>query len=196
MEKFTVHTGTAVPLRRSNVDTDQIIPTRFVPYFSRTGFTNALFADWRAEPEFVLNLPEHGGATILVAGSDFGTGSSRESAVWALQAAGFRVLLAPRYGDIFRANALAKGLLAAVVPAAAVERLWALIAADPAVPVTVDLERVEVRCADLVQPFVLDEDARRRLLTGRDEIAATLEHEADIAAYERRRRPTLPTTRA
>ncbi len=195
MQPFTVHTGTALPLRRTDVDTDQIIPTRFVPYFSRTGYTNALFADWRDDPAFVLNLPQYGGATILVAGNDFGTGSSRESAVWALQAAGFRVVLAPRFGDIFRGSSLMKGLLTVVVPEPVVERLWELIENDPALAITVDLERREVRGADIVQPFALDDDVRERLLTGRDPIAVTLQYEADIAAYELTRRPALPTTR-
>jgi 3-isopropylmalate/(R)-2-methylmalate dehydratase small subunit len=195
VQEFTVHTGSAMPLRRTDVDTDQIIPTRFVPYFSRTGYTNALFADWRDDPSFVLNLPQYGGATILVAGNDFGTGSSRESAVWALQGAGFRAVLAPRFGDIFRLSSLMKGLLTVVVPADVVERLWELIEDDPALPITVDLERLEVRFADTVQAFTLDEDVRARLLTGRDPIAVTLQYEADIAAYERTRRPTLPTTR-
>ncbi len=195
MQPFTVHTGTALPLRRTDVDTDQIIPTRFVPYFSRTGYTNALFADWRDDPGFVLNLPQYGGATILVAGNDFGTGSSRESAVWALQAAGLRVVLAPRFGDIFRGSSLMKGLLTVVVPGDVVERLWTLIESDPALAIAVDLERLEVRFADTVQPFTLDEDVRERLLSGRDAIAVTLRYEAEIAAYERTRRPALPTTR-
>ncbi len=194
MQPFTVHVGTAMPLRRSNVDTDQITPTRFIPYFSRSGYSNALFADWRDDPSFVLNLPEHQGATILVAGSDFGTGSSRESAVWALQGAGFRAVIAPRYGDIFHANALAKGLLAVIAPLAFVEELWRRIAADPAVAITIDLERLELRCEELVEPFALDDDARAALLAGRDAIAATLEHAAEIEAYERTRRPALPTT--
>ena len=195
MQPFTVHTGSAMPLRRTDVDTDQIIPTRFVPYFSRTGYTNALFADWRDDPGFVLNLPQHGGATILVAGNDFGTGSSRESAVWALQAAGFRAVLAPRFGDIFRASSLMKGLLAVVVPGDVVERLWELVERDPALAIAVDLERLEVRFGDTVQPFALDENVRERLLAGRDPIAVTLQYEAEIATYERTRRPALPTTR-
>jgi 3-isopropylmalate/(R)-2-methylmalate dehydratase small subunit len=195
MERFTVHTGTAIPLRRTNVDTDQIIPARYVPYFSMTGHTNALFAHWRDDPGFVLNLPEHQGATILVAGDNFGTGSSRESAVWALQRSGFRVVVAPRFGDIFRGNALIRGLLTVVLPAEAVELLWQRIEDDPALPVTVDLERLEVRFGGVVRPFPLETDARARLLSGLDPIGATLSHEADIAAYERTRRPTLPTTR-
>ncbi|WP_354640888.1 3-isopropylmalate dehydratase small subunit [Kitasatospora camelliae] len=194
MEKFTAHTGTAMPLRRSNVDTDQIIPARFVPYFSWKGHANALFADWRDDPAFVLNLPEHQGATVLVAGMDFATGSSRESAVWALQRFGFKVVIAPRFGDIFRGNSLMRGLLTVTVPAEVVDRLWRLIEADPAVEVTVDLERLQVRCADIVQPFTLDEDARRRLLTGLDAISDTLRYADEIEAYERGRRAALPTT--
>jgi 3-isopropylmalate/(R)-2-methylmalate dehydratase small subunit len=194
MDGFTTHTGTALPLRRTNVDTDQIIPARYVPYFSRTGHVNALFADWRDDPSFPLNLPEHQGATIVVAGSDFGTGSSRESAVWALQAFGFVAVIAPRFGDIFLGNALLKGLLAVAVPTEAVERLWRLIDEDPSLPVTVDLERLQVRFADDVVPFELDEDARTRLRTGVDPIAATLLHAADIATFEQARRAALPTT--
>ncbi|MFF7727248.1 3-isopropylmalate dehydratase small subunit [Streptomyces sp. NPDC008001] len=195
MEKFTVHTGTAVPLRRSDVDTDQIIPARFCVSSSRTGHADALFADWRDDPSFVLNRPAHRGATVLVAGNDFGTGSSREYAVWALQDYGFRAVIAPRYGDIFRGNSLLNGLLTVVVPQETVDRLWELTEADPAVGVTVDLERLEVRCAGLTQPFELDEAVRARLLSGDDLISATLRHEAAIAAYERDRRPALPVTR-
>ncbi|MDI3389992.1 3-isopropylmalate dehydratase small subunit [Streptomyces sp. B-S-A8] len=195
MEKFTVHSGTAVPLRRTDVDTDQIIPVRFCASTSRTGHADALFADWRAEDGFVLEEPERRGASVLLAGQDFGTGSSREYAVWALQDYGFRAVIAPRFGDIFRGNSLMNGLLTVVAPDAVVERLWELTEADPAVPVTVDLERLQVRCAGLVQGFTLDEDARRRLLCGLDAIADTLRFEADIAAYEATRRPALPVTR-
>ena len=195
MEKFTVHTGTAVPLRRTDVDTDQIIPVRFCASTSRTGHADALFADWRAEDGFVLEQPERKGATVLVAGQDFGTGSSREYAVWALQDYGFRAVIAPRFGDIFRGNSLMNGLLTVVVPAAVVERLWELTEADPTLGVTVDLERGQVRCADLAQDFTLDEDARRRLLGGLDAIADTLSYEPDIARYEATRRPALPVTR-
>ncbi|WP_434589220.1 3-isopropylmalate dehydratase small subunit [Streptomyces sp. A5-4] len=195
MDHFTVHTGTALPLRRSNVDTDQIIPARYVPYFSWRGHANALFADWRDDPDFPLNLPQYQGSTVLLAGSDFATGSSRESAVWALQRFGFRAVVAPRFGDIFQGNALMRGLLTVTVPAAVVECLWALTEQDPFTEITVDLEALELRCGDLVQPFALDEDARQRLLTGRDPIATTLDDCADdITAYERGRRATLPTT--
>ena len=196
MDAFTIHTGTALPLRRSNVDTDQITPARYVPYFSWRGHANALFADWRDDPQFPLNLPQYQGATVLVAGNDFATGSSRESAVWALQRFGFRVVLAPRFGDIFRGNSLMRGLLTVTVPAAVVERLWELVEQDPFTGITVDLQQLQVRCGDLVQPFDLPEDARRRLLAGQDAVAETLAGHADqIAAYEQRRRPALPVTR-
>jgi 3-isopropylmalate/(R)-2-methylmalate dehydratase small subunit len=195
MEKFTLHTGTAVPLRRTDVDTDQIIPVRFCASTSRDGHADALFADWRAEPGFVLDRPERRGASVLVAGHDFGTGSSREYAVWALQDYGFRVVIAPRFGDIFRGNSLMNGLLSVVLPAAAVERLWELTEADPRIEVTVDLERLRVRCADVVEPFTIEDDARRRLLGGLDAIADTLRFEKDIARYEASRRPSLPLTR-
>jgi len=194
MEKFTSHTGTAMPLRRSNVDTDQITPARYVPYFSMTGYSNALFADWRDDPSFVLNLPQYQGTTILIAGNEFGTGSSRESAVWALQKFGFRVVLAPRFGDIFRGNSLMRGLLTVECPVNTIERLWELAEEDPAAPVTIDLERLEVRYSDLVQPFTLDEGARRLLLLGLDPIAVTLRYEDDIAVFERGRRHGLPIT--
>ncbi|WP_441250128.1 3-isopropylmalate dehydratase small subunit [Kitasatospora sp. McL0602] len=194
MEQFTVHTGTGMPLRRSNVDTDQIIPARFVPYFSWKGHANALFADWRDDPEFVLNLPQYQGSTVLLAGNDFATGSSRESAVWAIQRFGFKTVISPRFGDIFRGNSLMRGLLSVTVPAEVIEQLWQLVEADPAVEITVDLEQLEVRCGELVQPFELDPDIRQRLLTGVDAISATLEHADEIAAFERTRRVALPTT--
>jgi 3-isopropylmalate/(R)-2-methylmalate dehydratase small subunit len=183
-----------VPLRRSNVDTDQIIPVRFLTLSQRTGHADSLFADWREDPEFVLNREFYAGATILLAGNDFGTGSSREYAVWALLDYGFRAVIAPRFGDIFRGNALLNGLLPVVVPAAVVSRLWSMAEADPSVPVTVDLERLEVRCGELVQPFEVDERARERLLSGTDPIGATLAHVEVISSYESRRRPALPTT--
>jgi 3-isopropylmalate/(R)-2-methylmalate dehydratase small subunit len=195
MEKFTVHTGTALPLRRSNVDTDQITPARFVPYFSKAGYANILFADWRDDPAFVLNLPQYQGATILVAGNDFGTGSSRESAVWALQRFGFRVVIAPRFGDIFRGNSLMKGLLTLTLDAAVVEDLWQRVEEDPFLGIAVDLEQREVRYGDTAAGFALDDDARASLLAGRDPITDTLRHDEDITAYERGRRPLLPSTR-
>jgi 3-isopropylmalate/(R)-2-methylmalate dehydratase small subunit len=195
MRAFTVHTGTAVPLRRTNVDTDQIIPARFCVRSSRTGHADSLFADWRDDPSFVLNRPEHGGASVLVAGTDFGTGSSREYAVWALQNYGFRAVVAPRFGDIFHGNALLNGLLPVTVPTATVEQLWRLVEGDPSLPVTVDLEQQQLTCADVMADFAIDADARERLLAGLDPVGATLRFADDIAAYERTRRGALPTTR-
>jgi 3-isopropylmalate/(R)-2-methylmalate dehydratase small subunit len=195
MERFVVHTGTAVPLRRGNVDTDQIIPVRFLNYSRRTGHADALFADWRRDPGFVLNQPRHRDATILVAGPDFGTGSSREYAVWALQNYGFRAVLAARFGDIFRENALLNGLLAVVLPLPIIEWLWDVIEAEPRTPVTVDLAELVVSCRELRQTFDLDPRLRERLLAGVDQVTATLEYEQDIRHYEIHRRPGLPTTR-
>ncbi|MGW1752216.1 3-isopropylmalate dehydratase small subunit [Streptomyces sp. NPDC002092] len=194
MHQFTVHTGSAVPLRRSNVDTDQIIPVRFLNRSQRTGHADSLFADWRDDPAFVLNQPQYQGATILVAGTEFGTGSSREYAVWALLDHGFRAVIAPRYGDIFRENALQNGLLPVELPAEVVERLWDRVEARPDTPVTVDLQRLSVRCAGHSHPFALEEHARQRLLAGEDPIAQTLRHAELIAAFERGRRAALPVT--
>ncbi|MGN6331070.1 MAG: 3-isopropylmalate dehydratase small subunit [Motilibacteraceae bacterium] len=194
MEKFVSHTGTAVPLRRSNVDTDQIIPAVYLKRVTRTGFEDGLFSAWRQDPEFVLNQPEHAGASILVAGPDFGTGSSREHAVWALMDYGFKVVLSPRFADIFRGNSAKGGLLTAQVPLDVVEQLWALIEADPAVAVTVDLAAREVRAGDLVAPFEVDDYTRWRLLEGLDDIGLTLRHVDDIAAFEAQRPAWLPTT--
>jgi 3-isopropylmalate/(R)-2-methylmalate dehydratase small subunit len=193
MDKFDVHTGRVAPLRRTNVDTDQIIPAEYLKRVSRTGFADGLFAAWRADdPDFVLNRPEHAGATILVAGEDFGTGSSREHAVWALQDAGFRAVLAPRFGDIFRGNSMKAGLLPVEVPASAVEDLWARVDADPGLEVTVDLVAREVRWAGDAVPFELDDHTRWRLLNGFDDIGLTLRHVDEIGAYEARRPGWLP----
>jgi 3-isopropylmalate/(R)-2-methylmalate dehydratase small subunit len=197
MDKFDVHTGRVVPLRRTNVDTDQIIPAEYLKRVSRTGFADGLFAAWRAdEPDFVLNRAEYAGATILAAGADFGTGSSREHAVWALQDAGFRVVLAPRFGDIFRGNSLKAGLLTVLLPAAAVADLWARAEAEPATEVTVDLVSREVRYAEAIVPFELDDHARWRLLNGHDDISLTLQQVDEIASYEARRPAWLPRTPA
>ena len=187
MQTFTVHTGRAVPLRRSNVDTDQIIPAVYLKRVTRTGFGDGLFAAWRRDPDFVLNDPVYEGASVLVAGPDFGTGSSREHAVWALQDFGFRAVLSPRFGDIFRGNALKGGLLAAVVQQASIERLWELIEAQPKAGVTVDLVERTVSCGALSVPLEVDDYARWRLLEGLDDIGLTLRHEAAIEAYEARR---------
>jgi 3-isopropylmalate/(R)-2-methylmalate dehydratase small subunit len=184
MEKFSAHIGTAVPLRRSNVDTDQIIPAVFLKRVTRTGFEDGLFSAWREDPEFVLNNPAYAGATVLVAGPEFGTGSSREHAVWALLDYGFRVVISPRYGDIFRGNSLKQGLLTVELPQEAVEQLWSSVEADPATPVEIDLVAREVRCAGHVWPFPLDDFSRWRLLEGLDDIGLTLRHEDAITAFE------------
>ncbi|WP_067966889.1 3-isopropylmalate dehydratase small subunit [Nocardiopsis trehalosi] len=196
MEKFTVHTGRAVPLRASNVDTDQIIPAVYLKRVARTGFEDGLFAAWRAnDPDFVLNKPEYSGGSVLVAGPDFGTGSSREHAVWALQDYGFKAVLAPRFGDIFRGNSLKGGLLTVLLPQEVIERLWALSEADPATEITVDLVEREVRAPGVTEPFELDDYTRWRLMEGLDDIALTLRRTDDIDAYEQRRKSWLPVTR-
>jgi 3-isopropylmalate/(R)-2-methylmalate dehydratase small subunit len=194
MEKFTRHTGTALPLRRSNVDTDQIIPAVYLKRITRTGFEDGLFAAWRADPDFVLNRPEYDGASILVAGADFGTGSSREHAVWALMDHGFKVVIGSRFGDIFRGNAGKAGLLVAEVDASVVDALWQLVEADPQTTVTVDLDKREVEAADLRVTFQIDDYTRWRLLEGLDDISLTLSHEAQISTYEGNRRTFKPVT--
>jgi 3-isopropylmalate/(R)-2-methylmalate dehydratase small subunit len=192
MEKFTVHTGTALPLRRSNVDTDQIIPAEYLKRVTKTGFADGLFNAWRADPDFVLNNPAYAGASILIAGPEFGTGSSREHAVWALRDGGFRAVIAPRFGDIFRGNALKGGLLPVELEPAAVDALWVAVEADPALPVTVDLEAREVRADGHSWAFHLDDFSRWRLLEGLDDIGLTLRHEELIGAYEERRPEWMP----
>jgi 3-isopropylmalate/(R)-2-methylmalate dehydratase small subunit len=195
MDKFTVHTGTAVPLRRSNVDTDQIIPAEYLKRVTKTGFADGLFNAWRADPAFVLNDPAFTGASILVAGPEFGTGSSREHAVWALRDWGFRAVVAPRFGDIFRGNALKDGLLPVELDVAAVETLWDAVEAEPSLPVTVDLPAREVRAADRIWAFPLDDFSRWRLLEGLDDIGLTLRHEALIGAFEAGRPEWTPAVR-
>jgi 3-isopropylmalate/(R)-2-methylmalate dehydratase small subunit len=194
MDKVSSHTGTALPLRRSNVDTDQIIPAVYLKRVTRTGFEDGLFGAWRNDPEFVLNKPEHQGVSVLVAGHDFGTGSSREHAVWALMDYGFRVVISSRFADIFRGNSGKAGLLAAQVDQDVVERLWSLVEQDPGTPVTVDLESCEVRAGELVAPFAIDDYTRYRLLNGLDDIGITLGHEDDISAYEATRPSFKPVT--
>jgi 3-isopropylmalate/(R)-2-methylmalate dehydratase small subunit len=194
MDAFTVHTGTVLPLRRSNVDTDQIIPAQYLKRVSRSGFEDGLFAAWRTDPEFILNQPRFAGSSVLVAGPDFGTGSSREHAVWALLDYGFKVVLSPRFADIFRGNAGKAGLLAARVDEDVVNRLWALAEADPSMQVTVDLRTLRVQATELTAPFAIDDYTRWRLLGGLDDIAVTLSHESEIAAYERSRPVWRPTT--
>jgi 3-isopropylmalate/(R)-2-methylmalate dehydratase small subunit len=194
MRAFTTHTGTAVPLRRSNVDTDQIIPAVYLKRVTRTGFEDALFAAWRQDPEFVLNRPEYAAASILVAGPDFGTGSSREHAVWALNDYGFRVVISSRFADIFRGNSLKQGLLTAQVEQDVVERLMELVERDPSTEVTVDLRDKQIRAADLVASFDVDDYGRWRLLEGLDDIDLTLRHESEIAAFEAQRPSWKPRT--
>jgi 3-isopropylmalate/(R)-2-methylmalate dehydratase small subunit len=194
MDAFTTHTGRAVPLRRSNVDTDQIIPAVWLKQVSRTGFGSGLFGAWREDPDFVLNRPEYDGASILVAGPDFGTGSSREHAVWALQQYGFRAVVSARFGDIFRNNATKMGLLPIELPEAEVERLQDRIEADPATEFTIDLIARELRAGEAVRSFEIDDYTRWRLLEGLDDIGLTLRHADDITAYEKNRRPWLPVT--
>ena len=194
MEKFTVHRGVGVPLRRSDVDTDQIIPAVYLKRVSRTGFEDALFAAWRGDPDFVLNQEPYRAGSVLVAGNDFGTGSSREHAVWALKDYGFRVVLAPRFADIFRGNSGKQGLLTGVVEQADVERLWAALEAQPGVEVTVDLVERTASIGDLVVPFEVDDYVRWRLMEGLDDIGLTLRHEADITAFEQERPSWKPRT--
>lgn len=194
MEAFTTHTGRAVPLRRGNVDTDQIIPAHWLKKVTRDGFEDGLFEAWRKDPEFVLNKAEHKGGTVLVAGRDFGTGSSREHAVWALQNYGFKAVISSRFADIFRGNSLKNGLLTVVLPQETVDRLWKLVEADPTAEVTVDLVDRQVRAEGITADFELDENARWRLLEGLDDISLTLREEDAIAAYEVRRPSFKPRT--
>ena len=196
MEPFIVHTGTAVPLRHSNVDTDQIIPAEYLKRISRHGFEDALFAAWRSDPNFELNQPRYAGATILVAGHDFGTGSSREHAVWALQDYGFRVVLSSRFADIFRGNSGKVGLLTAVVPEEFVEQLWSAIEADPTLAVTVDLQQQTVTAGDLSSAFEVDSHVRGRLLEGLDDIGITLTHGDAVTEFEQHRPAYLPRVAA
>ena len=196
MEPFTTHTGRAVPLRRSNVDTDQIIPASYLKRVSRAGFGEGLFAAWREDPSFVLNQPQYDGATILVAGNDFGTGSSREHAVWALTDYGFRAVIAPRFGDIFRSNSTKAGLLPVALPEATVSALQDAIEADPATEVVVDLDNrvVLAEAAGIKAPFEIDNYTRWRLMEGLDDIGLTLRHVDDITTFEHSRPSWLPVT--
>lgn len=194
MEKFTSHTGTAVPLHRSNVDTDQIIPAVYLKRVTRTGFEDGLFAAWRKDPGFVLNNPVYQGASILVAGVDFGTGSSREHAVWALQNYGFKAVLSSRFADIFRGNSLKAGLLTVILPQATIESVWQSIESDPATQITVDLVAREVRWGSESAAFEIDDYTRWRLMEGLDDIGLTLRHGDAIDAFENKRPSFKPTT--
>jgi len=194
MEKFTTHTGVAAPLTRSAVDTDQIIPAVYLKRVTKTGFDDALFANWRQDPDFVLNQPAYAGASILVAGPDFGTGSSREHAVWALRDYGFRVVLSPKFADIFRGNAGKQGLVTGVVSEADVEAIWAALAAAPGTEMTVDLVEKTARVGALSVSFDIDDYTRWRLLEGLDDIGLTLRNEDKIAQFEARREAWRPRT--
>ena len=194
MQKFTTVTGIAVPLRRSNVDTDQIIPAVHLKRVTRTGFEDALFAAWRQDPDFVINKEEYQGGRVLIAGADFGIGSSREHAVWALRDYGFDVVLSPRFGDIFRGNSGKQGLLAGQISEADAETLWNLVEADPGIELTVDLVGKTVRVADLTVNFEIDDYTRWRLLEGLDDIGLTLRDEARISEFEATRESWLPQT--
>jgi 3-isopropylmalate/(R)-2-methylmalate dehydratase small subunit len=194
MEKFTVHTGVGVPLRRSNVDTDQIIPAVYLKRVTRTGFEDGLFVAWRSNPDFVLNVEAYRQGSVLVAGPDFGTGSSREHAVWALKDYGFKVVLSPRFADIFRGNSGKQGLLTGVVSDEDIEKLWVALEAAPGTRVAVDLATRTARVADLTIPFEVDDYTRWRLMEGLDDIGLTLRHVVDIGIFESARPSWLPTT--
>jgi 3-isopropylmalate/(R)-2-methylmalate dehydratase small subunit len=194
MDKFLTHTGSALPLRRSNVDTDQIIPAEYLKRITRHGFEDALFKAWREDPNFVLNKPEYKDATILVAGPEFGTGSSREHAVWALMDYGFKVVLSSRYADIFRGNSGKAGLVTAEVSQNVIEKIWALIEKDATTQITVDLDKRQVKAGDLVADFQIDDYVRWRLMEGLDDIGLTLRHESKITEFEKSRPSYKPQT--
>ena len=194
MEKFIKHTGTAVPLRRSNVDTDQIIPAVYLKRVTRSGFEDGLFSAWRSDPQFVLNKAEYKAGTILVAGADFGTGSSREHAVWALQNYGFKAVISSRFADIFRGNSLKGGLLTVIIEQSDVEALWAAIEANPATSVSVDLETRTVSYDKVVLPFAIDDYTRWRLMEGLDDIGLTVKNADSIDSFEKSRTSLKPAT--
>ena len=194
MEKFIKHTGTGVPLRRSNVDTDQIIPAVYLKRVTRSGFEDGLFAAWRNDPEFVLNQPAFKNGTILVAGADFGTGSSREHAVWALQNYGFKVVISSRFADIFRGNSLKGGLLTIILEQTEVEALWEVLDADPQTSITVDLESRTVNYGSKILSFAIDDYTRWRLMEGLDDIGLTLKQTDSIDSFEKTRPAYKPAT--
>jgi 3-isopropylmalate/(R)-2-methylmalate dehydratase small subunit len=194
MEKFIKHTGTGVPLRRSNVDTDQIIPAVYLKRVTRSGFEDGLFAAWRNDPEFVLNQPEFKSGTVLLAGPDFGTGSSREHAVWALQNYGFKVVISSRFADIFRNNSLKGGLLTVILPQADVEAMWAAVEADPTTAITVDLDARTVSYGSITLSFTIDDYTRWRLMEGLDDIGLTLKQTDSIDVFEENRASHKPAT--
>ena len=194
MEKFIKHIGTGVPLRRSNVDTDQIIPAVYLKRVTRSGFEDGLFAAWRNDPEFVLNQDAFKKGTVLIAGADFGTGSSREHAVWALQNYGFKVVISSRFADIFRGNSQKGGLLTIILDQAEVEALWAAVEAEPSTSITVDLESRTVSYGTKNLPFVIDDYTRWRLMEGLDDIGLTLKQTDSIDSFEKNRLSHKPTT--
>ena len=194
MDKFVSHTGTVLPLRRTNVDTDQIIPAVYLKRVTKSGFEDGLFSAWRNDPEFVMNKAEHKGATILVAGADFGTGSSREHAVWALQNYGFKAVLSSRFADIFRGNSQKAGLLTVLIPQEKIESIWAAVEENPSLQVTVDLDGRSVRYGDEVIPCEIDDYSRWRLMEGLDDIGLTLNNIADVDAFEAKRPSFKPKT--
>jgi 3-isopropylmalate/(R)-2-methylmalate dehydratase small subunit len=194
MQKFTTFSAVAAPLRRSNVDTDQIIPAVYLKRITKTGFEDALFASWRNDPEFVLNQPAYKSAEVLIAGPDFGTGSSREHAVWALRDYGFKAVLSAKFADIFRGNAGKQGLVAGQITEEATEALWAAIEANPGVQITIDLEAKTASIGGLVVPFEIDEYTRWRLIEGLDDIGLTLRDEQSITDFEAKRESWRPKT--
>lgn len=194
MDSFVRHTGVGVPLRRSNVDTDQIIPAVYLKRVTRTGFEDGLFSAWRSDPSFVLNQEAFASGSVLVAGPDFGTGSSREHAVWALKDYGFRAVLSSRFADIFRGNAGKQGLVAGVLSQDDVELIWKVLDNAPGTEVTVDIEARQVVCDTVVAPLEIDDYTRWRLIEGLDDIGLTLQHEADISGFEQTRPAFLPAT--
>jgi 3-isopropylmalate/(R)-2-methylmalate dehydratase small subunit len=194
MEKFISHTGKGLPLRRSNVDTDQIIPAVYLKRVTRSGFEDGLFAAWRADPDFVLNKPEFSGATVLIAGADFGTGSSREHAVWALQNYGFKVVISSRFADIFRSNSLKGGLLTVIVPQSEIEQLWNLVEANPEALIRIDLDQRRLSYGEKELPFELDDYTRWRLMEGLDDIGLTLRNIDQVEEFEKKRAVFKPKT--
>ena len=194
MDQFTTHTGVGVPLRRGNVDTDQIIPAEYLKRVTRTGFEDGLFAAWRKDPTFVLNNPVYASGSVLVAGPDFGTGSSREHAVWALMNYGFRVVISSRFADIFCGNSGKAGLLTAQVDQADVELIWQLLESEPGAEIAVDLQHRTITAKGIAASFDVDDYTRWRLLEGLDDIGLTLRHETDVTAFEAKRPSYKPTT--
>jgi 3-isopropylmalate/(R)-2-methylmalate dehydratase small subunit len=194
MDKFVTHKGTAIPLRRSNVDTDQIIPAVYLKRVTKSGFEDGLFSAWRSDPEFILNNPAYSGASILVAGPDFGTGSSREHAVWALQNYGFKVVLSSRFADIFRGNSQKAGLLTVILPQEVIEEIWQRIEGDPQTSVTVDLEAKNVRIGSAIHSFTIDDYTRWRLMEGLDDIGLTMKKIEEVSEFEAKRAAFKPKT--